>query len=80
MKHQEIDLSRIKTISIHDRVSKVTIQDLAKVYKTGGSFHDFLASMPPLLKSSDLKAVVDAVVSANKSKKRSYLDDGCSCY
>ncbi len=69
MKHHEIDLNRIKTISIHDRVSKVTIQDLAQVYKTGGSFQDFLVSMPPLLKSSDFKAVVDAVVSAYKDKK-----------
>ncbi len=69
MKHREIDLSRIKTISIHDRTSKIRREDLAAVYNAGGSFRDFLSALPPILKSNDFKAVVDAMVSARKQGK-----------
>jgi hypothetical protein len=69
MQYREIDLSRIKTISIHDRASKIRIKDLAAVYNDGGSFREFLSTMPPLLKSADFKAVVDAMVSARKQGK-----------
>jgi len=66
---KEIDLSSIKTTSIHNRKSKVTLKEMAQLYKPGNSFKSFLDSLPPILKAKDFKAVVEAIVSASRNDK-----------
>ncbi|KPK92488.1 hypothetical protein AMJ80_06565 [bacterium SM23_31] len=66
---KEIDLSSIKTTSIHVRKSKVTLKEMAQLHKPGNSLKSFLDSLPSVLKAEDFKAVVEAVVSARKNNK-----------
>ena len=66
---KEIDLSTVKTISIHNRKSKVTLKEMAQLHKPGNSFKSFLDSLPLVLKAEDFKAVVEAVVFARKNNK-----------
>ncbi|MFC1553566.1 hypothetical protein ACFL7D_02930 [candidate division KSB1 bacterium] len=66
---KEIDLSSVKTISIKDRKSKVTLKEMAKLYESGKSFKQFYESLPKVLKADDFKNVVSAVVSAKRSGK-----------
>jgi len=67
--YKEIDLSRIKTVSIHNRKSKVSHRDMARLYQKGSRLCEFLETLPPVLKAKDFKAVVSAVASARKLGK-----------
>ncbi|MFC1493623.1 hypothetical protein ACFL6O_06630 [candidate division KSB1 bacterium] len=64
--YKEADLNKIKTISINDRKSKVTPADFAGIFKKGGSFNDFLDSLPNILKAEDIKDVASSVINAKK--------------
>jgi len=57
-----IDLSRLKTYSITDRKSKVSVTDFAKSWTKGYSFSDFIDSLPDILAAKDLKAVISSIV------------------
>lgn len=65
----KIDLSKIKTIPLNVRKCKVSISDFAKTAKKGESFKTFYDSLPNILAAQNLKALVDAVVTAHKKKK-----------
>ncbi|MBF0451524.1 MAG: hypothetical protein HQK75_12535 [Candidatus Magnetomorum sp.] len=60
----EIDFSRLTTYSIHDRKSKVSLDDFASPWKQGSSFQDFLNGLPNQLGASDVRKVIDAIVTA----------------
>ena len=68
MKHEEIDLSKIRTISIDKRKSKVSLRDMAGIYDPGSSFRSFFDTLPPILKSNEIKAVVKAGVEACRNE------------
>ncbi len=69
-KFSKIDLSKVKTISIKKRKSKVRFQDFAQVYnpKTQ-SFGKFVESLPDILVAQDLSNFVDDVVRAHRKNK-----------
>jgi deoxyhypusine synthase len=46
----------VKTVSAHDRASRVDIRDEATPHRSGSSFSDFLGSLPNLLGAADLRA------------------------
>lgn len=54
----------LKTYSINDRKSKVSVSDFASKYRKGGSFKSFLSSLPCLLGAKDLKDVALAIIEA----------------
>lgn len=62
-----LSLKGLKTYSIKDRKSKVSVEEFAGVYRRGASFADFLSSLPAILGAKDLKAVAQSVVAAHKS-------------
>ena len=64
-----INLSKIKTYSIKNRKSKVTINLFAKPQKKGQKFKDFYASLPNILKAKDIRFCVDSIVQARRKKK-----------
>jgi len=64
-----ININKVKTYSLKKRYSKVDIKGFGKPPLGGGSFLRFYNSLPGILKARDLRAVVDAVVKARKSKK-----------
>lgn len=74
MKH--LDISKIKTYSIKERKSKVSIEKSGIPHKKGNSFSDFVRGLPNFLASKDLKAVVQSVVKAYKNKRQVILGMG----
>lgn len=69
-KFRQIDLSRVKTIPIAARKSKVTTKDFARLYNPHAqSFAQFIESLPRILVANDLRCVVDDIVRARKRRK-----------
>ena len=67
--YNEIDLNAIKTYSINERKSKVNISEFAKCSKKGQSFSQFFDSLPNILKSKDLLALIDDIIAAINNDK-----------
>jgi hypothetical protein len=64
------DLSKVKTISIKGRKSKVQPRDFAKSFDGAkGSFVSFVASLPNILVAADLRKLVDDIVTSRKRNK-----------
>jgi hypothetical protein len=74
---EPVDLKRIKTYSVADRLSKVNVAELAAGWTAGGSFAAFLERLPNLLAAADLKAVIAAIVDARR-KQRPVIRDGAT--
>jgi hypothetical protein len=69
-KHTRADLSRVRTISITSRTSKVTPADFAKPFDaTRGTFADFAGSLPRILVAEDLRQLVDDMITSRKRDK-----------
>lgn len=69
-KYKQIDLSRIRTISIKSRKSKVTPGDFGKAIDAGkASFKDFVNSLPNILIARDLRDLVTDIVYSRKKEK-----------
>jgi len=64
-----INLNKVKTYSLKVRKSKVDINDFAKGPLKGKSFLEFYKSLPNILKSKDICAIVEAIVRAHKQKR-----------
>ncbi len=64
---QPLDLTKVKTYSVNDRFSKVSINDFATPFKKGESFSTFLDGLPSILAGSDLRSVIRAISTASKS-------------
>jgi len=71
-----IDLSKIKTYSLKSRQSKVRIDALAAPHAKGKPFSDFVASLPDILASKNLKDVAAAVVQARQDARPVMLGMG----
>lgn len=69
MARKRIDLKKIKTIPLNIRKCKVSIAEFARPCKKGGSFRDFYDSLPQILASRNLRALVDAIILAHKKGK-----------
>lgn len=76
MKFVPIDSSRIKTYSLAGRKSKVDASASAKPFPPGGSFREFVDSLPAALAADSLKQVVSAVADAARSRKTVILGMG----
>lgn len=68
MNFPEIDLKKIKTVSINTRKSKVEVGNLAKVLPAK-NFSVFLNSLPKILKASDFNLLIDKIISARRKGK-----------
>jgi hypothetical protein len=69
-KFKRADLSKIKTISIKNRKSKVTLKDFAEPFDAlRGSFASFVDSLPRILVADDLRRVVDDVITSRRKNK-----------
>jgi hypothetical protein len=68
--YQQADLSKIRTISIRKRKSKVRTAEFAKVFDPNKEpFGRFLASIPDILIGSDLRDLVNDIVRARRRHK-----------
>lgn len=69
MKFKPLSSKGLKTYSIKDRKSKVSVSEFATLPAKGGSFSAFLSSLPAILAAKDLKSVAGAVLKAHKAGK-----------
>lgn len=67
--HPEADLSRVKTVPINRRPNKVAAEEFAALPGSDRSFDAFVRSLPDVLVARDFRLVVDAIVTAAKSRK-----------
>src|SRR5450759_800953 len=69
-KYTQADLSKIKTISIKTRKSKVSPKQFAKPFNPATQlFDDFTRSLPDILAAAQLKDLAAEIARARKSKK-----------
>ena len=69
-KFKRADFSKIKTISIKNRKSKVTPKDFAEPFDGAkGSFSLFVESLPNILVAADLVRIADDIITARKKNK-----------
>lgn len=69
-RYPSIDLSKVRTVSIKKRKSKVRLADFAKPFNPHtGKFADFINSLPKILVANELREFVDHIVSARRRKK-----------
>lgn len=66
---QPLDLSKIKTSSIHKRKSKVDALDFSSPLPPGSTFKAFFDSLPQFLAAADVKEAVSRIVTAVKGDK-----------
>jgi hypothetical protein len=71
-----VDLSGLKTTSLKDRQSKVTLNDFAKPWSPAGSIKDFLERLPSILAAEDLRRAASAIARAVKDGKTVLLGMG----
>lgn len=69
-RHRRADLSRIRTISIKQRKSRVALRDFGSPFDPRrGSFGDFVDSLPRFLMAADLRTLVEDIVAARRKRK-----------
>jgi hypothetical protein len=68
-RYREIDLRKVKTVSIRSRKSKVHSGAIARSPEPGASFARFLEGLPPILAGRDLKDLVGRIARAVSRKK-----------
>ena len=66
---RETDLSKVRTVPIAGRASKVRAEEFAAPPATDHSFGAFVASLPDILVARDFRRVVDAIAAAARAKK-----------
>ena len=69
MEFPPLDFSRIRTYPIRERPNKVHLDELARAWKKGGGFAQFIDSLPRLLVGNDFRAIVRATATAVRSNK-----------
>jgi hypothetical protein len=69
MEFPPLDFDRIRTYPIRERPNKVHLDELARVWKAGGSLAQFLDSLPHILVGNDFRAIVDATVTAVRNQR-----------
>ncbi len=69
MEYRQIDVTRIKTYSVKERLSKVSIDASAGPHVKGRSFAGFIGALPDFLAAKDMKAVAEAVILARSNQR-----------
>ena len=64
-----LDLSGLHTYSLHERTSKVTVDDFGGPVRAGMSVADLMAILPDQLAARDLKHLIDHLATAHAHKK-----------
>lgn len=68
-KYEKIDISKVKTISVISRPSKIEYRMMARPLSPDASFQEFWNGLPDVLKVSDLRAVVGHIIKARETGK-----------
>lgn len=68
-KYKPLDFTNLNTYSIHDRYSKVTVENFAKPLKSGATVREFLESLPDQLLGLDFPELVDKLATSHQNKR-----------
>lgn len=71
-----LDFKALKTYSVHDRHSKVTVEDFARPLKAGMSVMELIESLPGQFAGSDFPELVQRLAEAHKKGKPIILGMG----
>lgn len=66
---REAEVSRLETVPVADRLSKVRSDAFAAVPRPGATFRDFLDSLPVILEAESFRAVARGVAAAARDRK-----------
>lgn len=69
MSRKKPDPSGLRTVSLKDRLSKVSVEDFASPLSAGMRVRDFLDALPGLLAGRDLREVADRIAKAARERK-----------
>lgn len=69
MKFKPLSSKGLKTYSIKDRASKVSVSDFAGILPKGGTLKGFLDKLPDILAARSLRAIASAMAAAHRGKK-----------
>lgn len=69
-RYPSFDLSGLKTYSIYDRPSKVTVDHFAKPLGSGSSLRNFLESLPKQFAGAEFPELIDRLVAAHQAGKK----------
>jgi hypothetical protein len=65
--YDEFDAAGVRTYPLADRASKASAGDFGRPFAPGGTFADWLASLPSFLGARDLKQAAAAIAAAKRS-------------
>jgi len=66
---EPLDFAGLSTVSLHDRPSKVKLQDFAAPWECGGTLREFIQKLPAMLGADLFRKAVDAIaVSLQKDR------------
>jgi hypothetical protein len=68
-KYAEVDLSKVRTYSVAQRLSKVGREAMATPHRRGDFFEDFYKSLPDILIARELRELVDRIIAAREQQK-----------
>ncbi len=69
MKFKPIGPEGVKTCSLKERKSKVSLEGLCGLFSKGGSFQEFISTLPHLLAGNTLREVIGAILDATRAGK-----------
>lgn len=75
-KYKPLDFANLNTYSIHDRYSKVTVENFAKPLKAGATVRQLLESLPDQLLGLDFPELVDRLAMSRRNKRPVILGMG----
>jgi hypothetical protein len=67
--HKPLDISKMRTRSIHQRKSKVEASGFAQIYQQGGGVAGLIRSLPQILAGSRFRQLLDAIMNAKSRGK-----------
>jgi len=75
-KFPPLELKEIKTYSLNERESKVSVADFGKPWRKGNDLRSFFDSLPRLLAAGDFNQAIDLLAAAVKEKRTVILAMG----
>ena len=68
-KYEPLNFSGLNTYSVHDRFSKVTVDNFAKPLAPGSTLKQFISSLPDQLLGIDFPELVERLAQSNKNNR-----------
>jgi len=74
--HKPISLAGVRTVSLAERPSKITLELVGRPWERGQSFSEFLRRLPRILAGTDFMEVAEAIAEASRKKRMVLLGMG----